>query len=188
MSALDIQAGGSHYKGMAIQPTEFAMVENYDWCAANILKYVSRAPHKNGREDIEKAIHYLALRNEIIVKHDLDRFYHVTRALFSRFRLTWVTNVELPAHKAHDSIEVYIAANGITGTTASALRSLHCVAKGMGGSQAMLLGSRLQALLDEYDEPCARGLCEHKWVAQEGIFIGGEPVARCSDCGKLGRP
>lgn len=185
MSALDEQRGGQHYKGMAIQPTEFAMVENYDWCAANILKYVSRAKHKNGREDIEKAIHYLALRNEIIVKHGLSRFYDVTRALFNRFGLTWVTNVELPDHKVHDSIEIYIAANGITGNVAQCLRSVHYVAKGIGGSQAALLGSRLQALLDEYDEPCARGLCEHDWLPHtdgNGQRLGN----LCRNCGKIG--
>lgn len=185
MSALDQQCGGKHYKGMAIQPTEFAMVENYDWCCANILKYVTRAKHKNGREDIEKAVHYLALRNEIIVKHGLDRFYEVTQALFSRFGLTWVTNVELPDDKAHDSIEVYIAANGIRGTTADALRRLHWLAIGVGGAQSMLLGERLQALLDEYDEPCARGICEHDWLVhtdQDGRALG----TVCGKCGTIG--
>ena len=45
MSALDSQVGGGHYKELPIQPVEFC--------------------HKNGKQDLEKAIHFLKLLIEM---------------------------------------------------------------------------------------------------------------------------
>lgn len=59
--ASDVQVGGSHYKGMAVQPSEFCQRNQLNWCESNVIKYVSRHRNKNGRQDIEKAIHYLNL-------------------------------------------------------------------------------------------------------------------------------
>lgn len=72
MSALNTQVGGSHYQ-MPIQPMEFAMTQMYDFATSSILKYVSRHRQKNGRQDIEKALHIVELRAEIARKHDLPR-------------------------------------------------------------------------------------------------------------------
>jgi hypothetical protein len=60
-----IQEGGTHYKGMPIEPLRFAMENNWDACAFSILKYVSRHRLKNGLEDIKKAGHYVRLRMEL---------------------------------------------------------------------------------------------------------------------------
>ena len=64
MSALTRQVGGSHYKGMGIQPTVYAMVNGYDGCCYCIAKYLMRV--KGDRvEDLEKAKHYAQMRLEI---------------------------------------------------------------------------------------------------------------------------
>ena len=63
--ALERQAGGSHYKDMAIQPVEFCQKNKLNMIESNVIKYVSRHRVKGGREDIEKAIHMLELLLEL---------------------------------------------------------------------------------------------------------------------------
>lgn len=58
------QVGGQHYKDMAIQPTEFIMANKIDYLAGNVIKYVCRHDKKNGKEDLEKAKHYIDLMIE----------------------------------------------------------------------------------------------------------------------------
>lgn len=65
MSALNEQAGGSHYKGMAIQPVEFIQKNGIPYIEGNVIKYVTRHKEKGGRADLEKAIHYLQLLLEL---------------------------------------------------------------------------------------------------------------------------
>ena len=64
-SALARQVGGNHYKGDAIQHVEFCQRNHLTWCESAALKYMVRHRRKNGRQDIEKAIHYLELLLEI---------------------------------------------------------------------------------------------------------------------------
>ena len=59
--AKDTQVGGSHYKDLAIQPIEFIRSNNIPYFEANVIKYVTRHKSKGGKQDIEKAIHYLEL-------------------------------------------------------------------------------------------------------------------------------
>lgn len=61
MSALDSQIGGGHYKGLPIQPVEYCQKNSLGFCESSVIKYVSRHKRKNGRQDIEKAIHFLNL-------------------------------------------------------------------------------------------------------------------------------
>ena len=65
MSALEEQTGGSHYKNMKIQPIEYCQANNLNACESFVVKYVSRHRNKNGKEDIEKAIHCLELLLEL---------------------------------------------------------------------------------------------------------------------------
>lgn len=60
-SPLQKQEGGSHYKGLAIQPVEYIVANKMEYCEANVVKYISRHHLKNGAEDIKKAIHYCEL-------------------------------------------------------------------------------------------------------------------------------
>lgn len=63
-SALDKQVDGHHYK-TAIQPVEYIFKNKLDFLSGNVIKYVSRHRMKNGRKDIEKAIHYCQLILEL---------------------------------------------------------------------------------------------------------------------------
>jgi len=65
VKATDKQIGGSHYKEFAIQPAEFIYRNKLGWHEGNAIKYVVRHKFKNGRQDIEKAIHYLEMLLEL---------------------------------------------------------------------------------------------------------------------------
>ena len=60
-NSLDVQVGGNHYKQMVIQPIEYTMANNLNFCQGNIIKYVSRYKAKSGKADLEKAKHYIDL-------------------------------------------------------------------------------------------------------------------------------
>lgn len=61
MSAHDKQIGGDHYKTLAIQPSEFIAKNRLGWYEGNAVKYIVRHRIKGGKQDIQKAIHYLEL-------------------------------------------------------------------------------------------------------------------------------
>ena len=64
-SALDSQVGGGHYKKYRIQPVEYAMANNLNYCQANAIKYVTRYRDKGGVQDLEKAIHNIQILIEL---------------------------------------------------------------------------------------------------------------------------
>ncbi len=75
MSALTGQVGGDHYLNKAIQPVQFSMANDLDACAHSILKYVTRHREKNGRVDLEKALHFVDLRRELATeRHRQNRW------------------------------------------------------------------------------------------------------------------
>jgi hypothetical protein len=53
------QVGGSHYKGAAVQPWDIFMQYKLDPWSANVVKYILRFPKKAGKQDLEKAKHYI---------------------------------------------------------------------------------------------------------------------------------
>ena len=61
MKASEHQVGGGHYKDMPIQPSEFIHRNGLNWCEGSAIKYICRHRLKGGKEDIQKAIHYLEL-------------------------------------------------------------------------------------------------------------------------------
>jgi hypothetical protein len=71
MDVRDKQVGGGHYKGHSMQPWDIIKDWGLDYWRGNVIKYVLRAPYKNGKEDIEKAIHYL----EYLRDHCDEVFY-----------------------------------------------------------------------------------------------------------------
>jgi len=65
-SALDRQVGSTqHYKDFKIQPIEFITANKLSFIQASIIKYICRYDKKNGKEDIDKAIHYCQLLKEL---------------------------------------------------------------------------------------------------------------------------
>lgn len=61
-SPLAHQVGGEHYKS-AYQPIEFITKFKLLMIEGNLVKYITRHYKKNGKEDLEKAYHYLTLRD-----------------------------------------------------------------------------------------------------------------------------
>jgi len=60
-SALDVQVGGDHYKGMAIQPVEFITRNKLTFLEGCVIKRMCRHAAKNGIEDLRKAKHEIDL-------------------------------------------------------------------------------------------------------------------------------
>ena len=55
------QVGGNHYLRYNVQPIDFIIDNNLDWCEANVVKYITRWRDKNGIEDLRKAMHYIQM-------------------------------------------------------------------------------------------------------------------------------
>ena len=61
-SSLDgVQFGGDHYKGMGIEPAEFAHSNSLGFLEGSAIKYLARHKLKNKAEDMKKALHYCAM-------------------------------------------------------------------------------------------------------------------------------
>jgi hypothetical protein len=67
MSAYDKQIGGNHYqKNFKIQPSKFVIENELLFPEGSAIKYICRHRFKNGKEDLEKAIHFI----EMIIERD----------------------------------------------------------------------------------------------------------------------
>lgn len=92
------QIAGTHYLNMGMQPIEFAMANGWDAGAFSILKYLSRHATKNGLQDVQKAKHFVELRDQFL------------------------EHVVVPDQRVH--MGDYVGKNGLKGWTAVALRLL----------------------------------------------------------------
>jgi hypothetical protein len=63
--AKEIQVGGNHYKDLKIQPIEYIHANGLDYFEGNVVKYITRHRKKNGKQDLEKAKHYIDLLIEL---------------------------------------------------------------------------------------------------------------------------
>jgi len=66
MDPYDKQVGGSHYKKMKIQPSKFVIENKLLFPEGNVIKYICRHQYKGGKEDLEKAVHFI----EMIIERD----------------------------------------------------------------------------------------------------------------------
>lgn len=62
----DRQVGGTHYQDMTIEPAHFCMVNRWDCDASFALKHLSRFRKKDGVKDLQKAMHYVVMRQDDI--------------------------------------------------------------------------------------------------------------------------
>ena len=62
----DIQIGGTHYKKMKIQPSRFVIENKLAFPEGNVIKYICRHSHKDGKQDLEKAKHFI----DMIIERD----------------------------------------------------------------------------------------------------------------------
>jgi len=60
------QIGGTHYKKMKIQPSKFVMENKLLFAEGNVIKYICRHPYKDGKQDLEKAKHFI----DMIIERD----------------------------------------------------------------------------------------------------------------------
>ena len=60
------QIGGSHYKDMVVQPSEFINKNKLLFAEGNAIKYICRHAHKGEVQDLEKAKHYI----DMIIERD----------------------------------------------------------------------------------------------------------------------
>ena len=60
------QIGGSHYRDMKIQPSQFINENKLLFAEGSAIKYICRHAAKGKEQDIHKAIHYL----EMIIERD----------------------------------------------------------------------------------------------------------------------
>lgn len=65
LNALDVQEGGNHYKKCKIQPVQYITENNLSYLQGNVIKYITRYKDKNGKQDLEKAKHYIDLILEL---------------------------------------------------------------------------------------------------------------------------
>lgn len=82
--SLKMEVGGSHYKQYKMQPIELIAKKKWNFFQGNIAKYVLRAKHKNGMQDIDKAIHYCRLAIDL----DDENVHHVIDGSINRFIIT----------------------------------------------------------------------------------------------------
>ena len=66
MSTYNKQIGGNHYKKMKIQPSKFVIENKLLFPEGSVIKYICRHPYKGGKEDLEKAKHFI----DMIIERD----------------------------------------------------------------------------------------------------------------------
>lgn len=59
------QIGGNHYKDMAFQPLDLINKLRCSFTQGCIIKYICRYKNKNGKQDIEKCIHYARIAMDL---------------------------------------------------------------------------------------------------------------------------
>ena len=68
MSVWKKQIGGTHYKKMKIQPSKFVIENKLLFPEGNVIKYICRHQYKGGKEDLDKAKHFI----DMIIERDYE--------------------------------------------------------------------------------------------------------------------
>jgi hypothetical protein len=68
----EMQIGGKHYMDMPIQPIKFIHANGLGFIEGCVIKYVCRHKGKNGKQDLEKAIHLL--QQLISLEYDHEKY------------------------------------------------------------------------------------------------------------------
>ena len=66
MSVWKKQVGGEHYIKYKIQPSKFVVENKLLYPEGSVIKYILRHQDKGGKQDLEKAIHFI----EMIIERD----------------------------------------------------------------------------------------------------------------------
>jgi len=57
-----------HYQHGGIEPIDYIQANDMNFCAGNVVKYVTRYPYKSGLDDLKKARQYLDFLIETEIK------------------------------------------------------------------------------------------------------------------------
>lgn len=102
MNPLQNQVGGDHYAKLKIQPVEYIHANGLGFIEGSVIKYVTRHKSKGGRQDIEKAIHFLELLIEIEygdgAKKEAVKTYDACKAQFIGPRINWSKLADFSMH------------------------------------------------------------------------------------------
>ena len=101
----DKQVGGDHYQTMKIQPAEFVNKNKMLFAEGNAIKYICRHINKGGKQDLEKAKHYI----DMIIERDYGDETYKSQTFDSEIKITYdglsVSDEEgLPQDKTEDEI------------------------------------------------------------------------------------
>ena len=101
----DKQVGGDHYQNMKIQPAEFINKNQMKFAEGNAIKYICRHINKGGKQDLEKAKHYI----DMIIERDYGDETYKSQTFDSEIKITYdglsVSDEEgLPQDKTEDEI------------------------------------------------------------------------------------
>ena len=66
MSVWEKQVGGKHYIKYKIQPSQFVVENKLLYPEGSVIKYILRHQDKGGKEDLEKAKHFI----DMIIERD----------------------------------------------------------------------------------------------------------------------
>ena len=100
----DKQIGGSHYLKYKIQPSKFVIENELLFPEGNVIKYICRHRFKNGKEDLEKAVHFI----EMIIERDYSLpDYMVPMTEEEEYKNTGITKEEAEKETQETWIEGY---------------------------------------------------------------------------------
>ena len=73
MSTYKKQIGGKHYLKYKIQPSEFVVENKLLYPEGNVIKYILRHQDKGGKQDLEKAKHFIDMILERDYKEEKEK-------------------------------------------------------------------------------------------------------------------
>ena len=84
----DKQIGGSHYQKFKIQPSKFVIENKLLFAEGSVIKYILRHQDKGGKEDLEKAKHFI----DMIIERDYEEQKEKTESWIEGYK-KWKKNV-----------------------------------------------------------------------------------------------
>lgn len=128
------QVGGSHYQTAGVQHVTFCQRNRIPWCEACAVKYLMRHRKKNGKQDLEKAKHYL----ELLINEDYIQ---------SQFE-----PIGLDPEKFHIPTFKLLEDNGVVGEEAEIIEMVLGHQKRHGESTLLNAIRRIDELIVSYDD------------------------------------
>ena len=82
MSVYKKQIGGNHYIKYKIQPSQFVVENKLLYPEGTVIKYILRHQDKGGKEDLEKAKHFI----DMIIERDYEEEKEKTESWVEGYR------------------------------------------------------------------------------------------------------